>query len=55
MKRATDYYKQMRRTQPNVCWNCSQPAEKLLACSKCRPIGRKIAYCSRWVSLFLSL
>lgn len=55
MKRATDNYKQMHRAQHKICWYCSRSAEKLSACSKCLPIGRKVAYCSRCVHSFLRL
>ena len=41
-----------RKAYGNTCWTCGKsqtidPNLKLLACSKCRTIGRKIWYCSK--------
>lgn len=47
MKKEAERYKQQRQTAPNGCWNCFQPVQRLLTCSKCLSMGRKVFYCSR--------
>ena len=58
LKREIKARNKARKDYGNICWTCGSsqtvhPNLKLMACSKCRAIGRKIWYCSKSISLLV--